>query len=1349
MQNDDNNKKNKRFLRNIEELSKCLPAKNATNINQVIKERRDLIEKRRRERINHKVQEQIEKNTQTTIQLDDLPPPTNPQHRKDDQNEQKLPKQPKETEPVHNEKPKLRRRKNEKLSKFVSMVENSNTTQNQSNDHKSHDLRHVTSVEIHAQQNQLTLPETNVSNERSSINQTNVRNLSDVDQPPVIPVVSVSTGGIYIKDYIKRLIDKGILSDQTKYLNLLHTRFETILKYNIEKLTLFEKRKFLVNIGDVINKQEFPNMIINIRVVLQNGNVKEYHIRNIIDDLIVDTEEQFQNLYKHEDADGNPVIQPLESIVEVEVSIRPINDKHVRRKMNGNFFPYFLNRKCSELREYMATFEIFSEENWIPSENCFYMALVNWNKNNTQNIIPEDTLRKIKYRLTGNGVKKSLIKKISEDFGLYIHLRTFCLNGTSFDTENTREEHFGHINALCHIDLGLIMIDTEGHYFPNITTKFTEAGITHYFELKMLYGNKNFIDYKTLEERIGVNTVKYKENGISPVWNSRCEKRYLKAHVMIEKMLKYNSNGNVFFVPIPNSQFYRGLVSHSNCSDINNININLNECRLIERKEKYIDNVVFVADTECSINDRHIPYAISYCKLGEDDKMKTFLGKNCIKDFITNIDEQVKTLTNPIDDKKNKRDKKVVVYFHNLSYDGRMFVDCELYSVKMNSNKIIEMKIFLPSRNILILRDSLMLISTKLANFPSMFKTKEKCKKVFPYSFVSLQSIEVNQYVDIEEIIRSQPWNDYEIDEFRNTLNDDGCIDFQGMVDVRKMVTCYVESDVRILSQGMTTFSDDIKRALGLNLCCYLSISSLAFDYLKKNAFEGENIYEYTGELRDFIRRAVYGGRCMTRGNKAYKLPGRIIDDVDACSLYPSAMSIMKIPKGTPKKFESLKYENRANNIFDEDDKRWVETNISNETINGAILRIKIKHIGRVLHFPLICEKNKQGVTEYENFVGGEMVVDDVYFMDMLKWQQIEYDLLEMIYWDEGFSTKINDCIKHIYEERKRAKLNNETIEQVYKLIMNSSYGKCIEKPHKTKVVVVKGENFKSHLTQHYVNTLSINEISTFHDADRKEEIKTLLTSECSDDMKDALELELQQLENNSQYLFNEYVQYDDFFVPSMVGVRILSMSKKLMNQVMVPAEIHGIAIYYQDTDSMHVESHQLNDLELAWRIENNKSESDKLFGNNLCQFHSDFDKIDGKDSVSIGSIFLAKKMYIDCLKPKDEIDNADSPVVMMTRMKGIPKLSLLSKKLESGAEGNDLLWEIYDGLFQGQSFNFELVCNRTKIQFTKNLEVRSLYSFVRTANAPRCQHVEYNEVLGDEPWVIKDSDEIVYKNVI
>ena len=52
----------------------------------------------------------------------------------------------------------------------------------------------------------------------------------------------------------------------------------------------------------------------------------------------------------------------------------------------------------------------------------------------------------------------------------------------------------------------------------------------------------------------------------------------------------------------------------------------------------------------------------------------------------------------------------------------------------------------------------------------------------------------------------------------------------------------------------------------------------------------------------------------------------------------------------------------------------------------------------------------------------------------------------------------------------------------------------------------------------------------------------------------------------------------------SHCGVEILSMSKRIMNEVMTLAEDGGLNIWYQDTDSMHINYEEVELLALAFK---------------------------------------------------------------------------------------------------------------------------------------------------------------------
>ena len=103
--------------------------------------------------------------------------------------------------------------------------------------------------------------------------------------------------------------------------------------------------------------------------------------------------------------------------------------------------------------------------------------------------------------------------------------------------------------------------------------------------------------------------------------------------------------------------------------------------------------------------------------------------------------------------------------------------------------------------------------------------------------------------------------------------------------------------------QGMLSFDKDLGSLFEdkwLGLESYISVSAIGYNFaLKVGCLDG--CYELAGKPQDFISRCISGGRTMTAKNKKIIVEDTI-QDFDAVSLYPSAMSIMNgIPKGMPK----------------------------------------------------------------------------------------------------------------------------------------------------------------------------------------------------------------------------------------------------------------------------------------------------------------------------------------------------------------------------------------------------------------------------------------------------------------
>ncbi|DAZ99693.1 TPA: hypothetical protein N0F65_000871 [Lagenidium giganteum] len=148
------------------------------------------------------------------------------------------------------------------------------------------------------------------------------------------------------------------------------------------------------------------------------------------------------------------------------------------------------------------------------------------------------------------------------------------------------------------------------------------------------------------------------------------------------------------------------------------------------------------------------------------------------------------------------------------------------------------------------------------------------------------------------------------------------------------------------------------------------------------------------------------------------------------------------------------------------------------------------------------------------------------------------------------------------------------------------------------------------------------------------------------------------------------------------------------MNRVMRLAEDIDAKIWYQDTDSMHIDYDAVPRLAEAYKQTYNK----ELIGKNMGQFHVDFSLKGSNGNVyAKESIFLGKKSYLDVLA----CDGNDVEGLHI-RMKGIP-----SKLLEENA------YEKYLKLFNGESMSFDLseLCSININSKTQTVSKRSNFT--------------------------------------
>ena len=470
--------------------------------------------------------------------------------------------------------------------------------------------------------------------------------------------------------------------------------------------------------------------------------------------------------------------------------------------------------------------------------------------------------------------------------------------------------------------------------------------------------------------------------------------------------------------------------------------------------------------------------------------------------------------------------------------------------------------------------------------------------------------------------------------------------------DMYKYAEFYCSQDVRILRESYNIFRAGFKTDFNIDVFKFISISSLANEVFKKNVYiPNNNLYKLGGHVRHFCSKAVYG-RCMCAFNKKWHIHANICD-YDAVSLYPSAMARLWTVEGIPQVIE----EGQLNMDF-----------LSNQT--AYIVQIKITKVNKHYPFPLIVQKinglniNDDNITEPVI-----MIVDNIYLKDLIHFQEIEFELIKGYYWNGKKDYRIQNEIRKIFNKRVEYKKQKNPLQQLYKLIMNSCYGKTIEKPVEKELVYVRGEeNIKKFIKKNYN---SITEIVPIKDS----EISAI----------------------------KQVVPIDQHFNFSLLGIQVLSMSKRIMNEVMCLAYDIGCKIYYQDTDSMHIVKEDLERLEHAFEEKYHRP----LKGTNLGQFHTDFASFTGREDVqhAIESIFLMKKMYIDKLLM------SDGTIEYMFRGKGLTTNSILALAEE---KFNGDLMALYEDLFTGDKLTFDLTKGQPCFRMNKDFTVLNINSFKR-----------------------------------
>ena len=692
-----------------------------------------------------------------------------------------------------------------------------------------------------------------------------------------------------------------------------------------------------------------------------------------------------------------------------------------------------------------------------------------------------------------------------------------------------------------------------------------------------------------------------------------------------------------------------------------------------EEKEKWkadkLKKPIIWFDFETDPNSkRHLPFMC--CSEDEAGNKKTFLNDyyrrdvkdssgvvihykgtckyNCGKKFLDSIASE-----------------KVLLIAHNAGYDYRFLVKY-LYNIKQitKGSGLMNASAFYCNQrtgvNVEVeIKDSYKLISMALRGFGKCFNLPIS-KEVMPYTLYTQNNIKKKycRIIDAKEHLKSE--DDYnQLVENINRWNCKYVVDDVEMFDIIKYSELYCRLDVSVLKKGYLIFRNWLLQAFDIDINFVWTIASLANKVLlKAGCYDG--VYQLAGVPRMFIQKCVVGGRTMCRDNKKFNLKDCNVADYDGVSLYPSACvrlgsEVGGFLMGKPKVLKDLTY-----SFLQQQD--------------GYFVKIKINAIHKPRHFSLISSMSDAGVRVFDNdVVGKEFYVDRTTLEDWINFMDIEFDVIRGYYYNDGRNDKIFETMSSMFNERLKKKAEKNPIQVVYKLIMNASYGKAILKPIKTDEKVINSTAEKDKFIQKNYNSV----------------------------------IEYQQLYDCDKWVVKVLKPINEHFNNAPVGVEILSMSKRIMNEVMCLAEDNDLKIYYQDTDSMHIDYDDVAVLEKKFQEKYHRI----LTGKKLGQFHIDFDlKGAVKDIKAINSIFLGKKCYLDELQSEDKDGNIITSYHI--RMKGVPNATILYTAEQRG----QTLLELYQDLYDGEAIEFDLLCggNRCNFKFHKDMTIESMKEFKR-----------------------------------
>lgn len=1038
---------------------------------------------------------------------------------------------------------------------------------------------------------------------------------------------------------------------------------------------------------------------------------------------------------KREFLDSNEEIEMMLSDIN-SVEIQTIEgDKRKNKKRENNFFPYRVNKEYYKVE--WSRYGLYNELK--KNENCVVQTLRESGK------LSSKAIESLKFYCKDRYIPQTKLKKFAEDNNLKIKIIDYgdggYKKGRYENYEGKKKELL--INKECKGKNEIICASICKHLFivdhKTGITKFyidNEEELKNALRIRLEKWQKKPTSKRLKKEycnmKENITRIYKREKGKDGVYKYKyTNTKFMRSDYLIRHLVKNNKK---YLTPLSLSDvdvlksYYTDKIKEIKSLDYlksDVVDVKAKEfkkcknesCEICHcdgsndscQSNKYKTHVFFDFESktfnEAKKHEVYLGCSVTHVKNKKYDftKKKAFLSDNPGKEFLDSL-----------------RSNSLCIA-HNLGYDFQ-FIMPYLSDIKIirKNNSIMSCSAkYGPepnegekdTRKRLYFKDSQKIIDTKLGDFGSWFNL-EQPKEVMPYKFYNNGNFEIKHtYKELLKYFKNE-------DDKRRFINnckkwdcvfeEDGILYF----DKIKYSKRYCMIDCEVLMKGYEKFNIWIKdlcqktyKVRDVEYKKYLKkqlndglidenemnekIESLRYDNIDISDFISipsivnellirckcyEDVKKLSGVPRMFIQKSVVGGKVMTRQNKKWHVKQRL-NDFDAVSCYPSAcVRMIGFLKGAPKILESFDYNSVKKN-------------------DGYFVEVEILNIPKKRAFPLLSYKDKNGIRTFTNEASNinKIVMDNILLEDCIKFHNmkpdVDFKIIRGYYFDEGFNPMIKSTVQSLFEARLEKKKKKCGSQIVFKLLLNSLYGKTIMKPVETDFEIKDSE-------EAYINSL----IKNYNNIKYGKRI------------------------SEDKYMIKKMKTVDTHYSLPHVGSQILSMSKRLMNEVMCLAEDLGTKIYYTDTDSMHIEDDKIENLSKEFKKMYNRD----LIGKKLGQFHRDFDfkkcNFDKKKGiVSVESYFLGKKVYID----KCELFDLEGKAFYKyhVRVKGIPKYAL--------GKNNNEIWNMYKDLANGWDFCIDIkacsnviekplftygddFCYYDKLEFTRSMSYPGKLIYVK-----------------------------------